>query len=211
MGTALTRDAAVRFTRIDAPEADIEFTPHFYSRAEADRLAGKLIASADLEQQTLKIFGRNLAAPRLSAWYGDPGADYAYSGIRLEPKPWLSALDEIREHLEQTTGYRFNSVLLNFYRDGRDSMGWHSDDEPELGCEPTIASLSFGGTRRFLLRHRTRSELDTLELLPGHGSLILMAGTTQAAWKHSIPKTARPVEPRLNLTFRRISRRSSTA
>jgi alkylated DNA repair dioxygenase AlkB len=195
-------------TRIDAPDADIEFHPHYYAKGEADALQEALIASAELEQQTLKIFGRDVVAPRLSAWYGDPGTSYAYSGLRLEPKPWLPALDEIRERLDQTTGHRFNSVLLNFYRDGRDSMGWHSDDEPELGEEPVIASLSFGGPRRFLLRHRTRSELDTLELLPGHGSLIRMAGTTQSCWKHAVPKTARPVDPRLNLTFRTIVRRA---
>jgi alkylated DNA repair dioxygenase AlkB len=204
VGTTLTRGAAAGCTRIDAPDADIEFTPHFYTESEADSLAVKLITSAELEQQTLKIFGRNIVAPRLSAWYGDPGATYAYSGLRLEPKPWFPALGDIRNRLERTTACRFNSVLLNLYRDGRDSIGWHSDDEPELGEEPSIASLSFGGTRRFLLRHRTRPELDTLELLPGHGSLILMAGTTQSAWKHAVPKTARPAAPRLNLTFRTI-------
>lgn len=209
MGTALKR--AADCTRIAAPDADIEFSPHFYAEAAASSLAATLIASAELEQQTLKIFGRDVVAPRLSAWYGDPGASYAYSGLRLEPKPWLPALDEIRNRLEQTTGHRFNSVLLNFYRDGRDSMGWHSDDEPELGEEPVIASLSFGGTRRFLLRHRTRRELDTLALLPGHGSLILMAGTTQSCWKHAVPKTTRRVDPRLNLTFRSILRPSSKA
>jgi len=204
VGTTLTRDAAAGCTRVDAPDADIEFSPHFYTKDEADALAATLIASAELEQQTLKIFGRDVVTPRLSAWYGDPGASYAYSGLRLEPKPWLPALRDIRSRLASTTGCRFNGVLLNLYRDGRDSMGWHSDDEPELGEEPTIASLSFGGTRRFLLRHRTRPELDTLELLPSHGSLILMAGTTQAAWKHAVPKTARPAAPRLNLTFRTI-------
>jgi alkylated DNA repair dioxygenase AlkB len=209
VGTALKRDAGC--TRIDAPDADIEFSPHFYAEEAARSLAAMLIASAELEQQTLKIFGRDVVAPRLSAWYGDPGASYAYSGLRLEPKPWLPALDEIRDRLEQATGHRFNSVLLNFYRDGRDSMGWHSDDEPELGEEPVIASLSFGGTRRFLLRHRTRRELDTLTLLPGHGSLILMAGTTQSCWKHAVPKTTRRVDPRLNLTFRSILRPGSTA
>jgi alkylated DNA repair dioxygenase AlkB len=200
----VNRAFAAGCTRIAAPDADIEFQPHFYAKGEADVLLEALIAAAELEQQTLKIFGRDVAAPRLSAWYGDPGASYAYSGLRLVPKPWLPVLAEIRERLEQTTGRRFNSVLLNLYRDGRDSMGWHSDDEPELGDEPTIASLSFGGTRRFLLRHRTRSELETLELLPGHGSLIVLAGTTQSAWKHAVPKTARPVDPRLNLTFRTI-------
>jgi len=207
----MTRGTAARSTRFAAPDADIEFTPHFYAEEEANSLAAALIASLELEQQTLKIFGRDVVAPRLSAWYGDPGASYAYSGLRLEPKPWLPALVEIRNRLEQTVGRPFNSVLANFYRDGRDSMGWHSDDEPELGQAPTIASLSFGGTRRFLLRHRTRRDLDTLELLPGNGSLILMAGATQRAWKHAVPKTARPADPRLNLTFRMVREPGSRA
>ena len=208
MGTALIRGAAAGSTRIDAPDADIELIQHYFTKCEADSFAASLIASADLEQQTLKIFGRDVVAPRLSAWYGDPGASYAYSGLRLEPKPWIPALREIRSRVERTTGCRFNSVLLNLYRDGRDSMGWHSDDERELGDTPTIASLSFGETRRFLLRHRTRRDLEPLELLPGHGSLLLMAGTTQSAWKHAVPKTARPVAPRLNLTFRTILMRT---
>jgi alkylated DNA repair dioxygenase AlkB len=117
----------------------------------------------------------------------------------------LPALAEIRCRLEDAIGCRFNSVLLNLYRDGRDGMGWHSDDEPELGREPTIASLSFGATRRFLLRHRERRDLPTLELRPANGSLILMSGVTQRYWKHQVPKTARPTGPRLNLTFRSIA------
>jgi alkylated DNA repair dioxygenase AlkB len=190
--------------RIDAPDADIEITQHFFSACEADGFAETLTREADWTQQILKIFGREVAAPRLSAWYGDPGASYAYSGLRLEPKPWLPALGEIRGRVERATGCRFNSVLLNLYRDGRDGMGWHSDDERELGDTPTIASLSFGGVRRFLLRHRTRRDAGPLELHPGHGSLLLMAGSTQRYWKHSLPKTALPALPRLNLTYRNI-------
>lgn len=204
MGTALIRGTSAGYTRIDAPDADIELIQDYFTKSEADSIAATLIASAEFEQQTLTIFGRDVVAPRLTAWYGDPGTSYSYSGRRLEPKPWFPALSEIRSHVSRSTGCRFNSVLLNLYRDGRDSMGWHSDDERELGETPTIASLSFGGTRRFLLRHRTRGDLDTLELRPGHGSLLLMAGTTQSAWKHSVPKTARPVDTRLNLTFRTI-------
>jgi alkylated DNA repair dioxygenase AlkB len=189
---------------IDAPDAEIWLTHGFFTPAEADTFASDLIASADWEQQTLKLFGRRVAAPRLSAWYGDPGARYAYSGLTLEPKPWLPALREIRSRIRAATRVPFNSVLLNLYRDGCDSMGWHSDDERELGPAPTIASVSFGGVRRFLLRHRTRRDLATVELLPEHGSLLVMAGTTQRHWKHAVPKTARPAEPRLNLTFRVI-------
>jgi len=200
----VTSSGACGLVRIDAPDSDIELTQQFIPAHEADAFAASLIADADWEQQTLKIFGREVLAPRLSAWYGDPGAAYAYSGLRLEPKPWLPALRELRDRVERAAGCCFNSVLLNLYRDGRDGMGWHSDDERELGDLPTIASLSFGGSRRFLLRHRRRRDLVPLELHPAHGSLILMAGATQRFWKHCVPKTARPVEPRLNLTYREI-------
>jgi len=200
----MTQLSLGRRESIDAPDAEIELIPGFFSPAEADDFAEDLITGADWEQQTLTLFGRAVTAPRLSAWYGDPGARYAYSGLVLEPKPWLPALRGIRRRLEEATRVPFNSVLMNLYRDGRDGMGWHSDDERELGPSPSIASLSFGGVRRFLLRHRTRRDLETLELLPEHGSLIVMAGSTQRYWKHSVPKTARPAEPRLNLTFRTI-------
>jgi len=202
-----SREASER-VRFDAPDSDIALTQQFLPAREAGAFAESLIADADWEQQTLKIFGREVLAPRLSAWYGDPNAGYSYSGLRLEPKPWLPALSELRTRVEHAAGCRFNSVLLNLYRDGRDGIGWHSDDEYELGDSPTIASLSFGGVRRFLLRHRRRRDLAPLELHPGHGSLILMAGATQRCWKHSVPKTARPVEPRLNLTYREIREQS---
>lgn len=191
--------------RLQIPDAEIEFEESFLVDRDAEAWRADLVANVSWERQTLRIFGRAVPVPRLSAWYGDPGATYAYSGIRLEPLPWLPALSEIRRRLEGAVGCGFNSVLLNLYRDGRDGMGWHSDDEPELGREPTIASLSLGATRRFLLRHRERRELPTLELRPTNGSLILMSGATQRYWKHQVPKTTRPTEPRLNLTFRAIA------
>lgn len=190
--------------RLDIPDADVEFTPGFFDPAEASELHRDLTAHAKWEQQTFRMFGRDVRAPRLSAWYGDPGARYTYSGVALDPLPWLPELTTIRCRLEAAVGHGFNSVLLNLYRDGADGMGWHSDDEPELGPRPTIASLSFGATRRFLLRHRDRRDLATVEIAPAHGSLLVMSGTTQRFWKHRVPKSARPLAPRLNLTFRSV-------
>jgi alkylated DNA repair dioxygenase AlkB len=144
--------------------------------------------------------------PRLSAWYGDAGAVYTYSGLRLEPLPWTPVLLEIKQATERLSGTRFNSVLLNLYRDGQDSMGWHSDDEPELGPEPVIASVSLGALRRFVFQHKKRRWRIALDLEPG--SVLLMAGATQHHWRHALPKTRRPVAPRINLTFRTILRLS---
>ena len=146
------------------------------------------------------------ASPRLSAWYGDPSARYAYSGLSLEPIPWFPVLAEIKAEVEAASGAVFNSVLANLYRDGADSMGWHSDDEPELGERPVIASASFGAIRRFRLRHRHRRELDPVAVPLNHGSLLIMKGDTQSNWKHQIPKTRKVSEPRVNLTFRTITR-----
>ena len=171
--------------------------------AVASILFDTLHATLPWQVHRVRMFGREFDSPRRSCWIGDPDAAYRYSGVRHEPHPWPAVLLPIRERLTRETGVAFNSVLANLYRDGRDCMGWHSDDEPELGERPVIASLSLGATRRFLLRHRRdpsrRHALD----LP-HGSLLLMQGDTQAHWRHALPRTARPVAPRINLTFRRI-------
>lgn len=158
------------------------------------------------QQQVITLYGRPVASPRLSAWYGDPGAVYRYSGLRLEPLPWTVALLEIRRMTEEQVGAHFNSVLLNLYRDGQDSMGWHSDAEQELGPNPTIASVSLGAVRRFVLQHKRRKDLRVdLDLEPG--SVLLMAGALQHHWRHALPKTRLPVGARINLTFRLISDR----
>jgi alkylated DNA repair dioxygenase AlkB len=144
------------------------------------------------------MFGRRVAFPRLTAWYGDPGAAYTYSGVRNEPLPWTPLLRELRDRAAAAAGARFNSVLLNRYRDGRDGMGWHADDERELGR--VIASLSVGAVRTFELRHRGDRERIALPL--ASGSLIVMAGDTQRHWTHRVPKDARAAGERINLTFR---------
>ncbi|GAB3332061.1 alpha-ketoglutarate-dependent dioxygenase AlkB family protein [Hymenobacter humi] len=184
------------------PQADLLFDPEFLPAAEADALLAQLTAEVAWEQRAIRLFGQEVPQPRLTAWYGDPAAHYTYSGLSWEPMPWSPALLDLRQRLEAATGARYNSVLLNYYRDGRDSMGWHSDDEPELGPAPAIASLSLGATRRFRLRPRSGVVHPPFGLDLPNGSLLLMRGPTQQHWQHALPKTARPVGPRLNLTFR---------
>jgi alkylated DNA repair dioxygenase AlkB len=149
-------------------------------------------------QESMMMFGHRVAFPRLTAWYGDPGAAYTYSGVRNEPQPWTPLLRELRDRAAAVAGARFNSVLLNRYRDGRDGMGWHADDERELA--PVIASLSVGAVRTFELRHRADRERIALPL--GSGSLIVMAGDTQRHWMHRVPKNPHAQGERINLTFR---------
>jgi alkylated DNA repair dioxygenase AlkB len=169
-------------------------------RADADRLLDALLGQIAWRQEEATIMGRRVAIPRLTAWHGEAG--YVYSGIRMAPAPWSRALLELRQRAEHLAGQPFNSVLLNLYRDGRDSVSWHADNEPGLGRNPVIASLSLGATRRFQLKHRRRDERVAIDL--SHGSCLVMAGATQHHWLHQLPKTARPVGPRINLTFRRM-------
>lgn len=174
--------------------------------ADARSWLDRLVAELPLHAEHYTMFGRTVAAPRLVSWHGDPGAAYVYSGLRHEPAPWTPALADLRAVVEEVTGLGFNAVLANYYRDGQDSMGWHSDAEPEVGPRPDdrwIASVSLGAVRRFALRHKRRKrEGVTLEL--ASGSLLVMRGTTQTHYRHALPKTAGVAEPRLNLTFRHI-------
>ena len=191
-------------------DGELLYAPDFLDPVDADQFLRQLLDGIEWEQHQVTIFGRQLPAPRLSAWYGDPDARYTYSGLSLTPRPWTEPLSTLKTQIEAVADSTFNSVLLNHYRDGQDSMGWHSDDEPELGPAPTIASLSLGGTRRFLLKHKYRKELAPVELALGHGSLLIMRGQTQMYWKHQIPKTKRPVDARINLTFRRIVKQGAS-
>jgi alkylated DNA repair dioxygenase AlkB len=191
-------------TRIALPDGEIQFIPRFLPKTRADAYFQWLLDAADWEQHEIRIGGRIVASPRLSAWYGDPGATYRYSGLFLEPRPWLPVIEELKVQVEKASGWLFNSVLLNLYRDGSDSMGWHSDDEPELGQRPVIASISLGATRRFRLRHKKQADLEPVVVGLEHGSLLIMKGETQRFWKHQLPKTKRVSRPRINLTFRRI-------
>jgi alkylated DNA repair dioxygenase AlkB len=160
----------------------------------------RLVGETAWRAETVTVFGKRHPQPRLTAWHGE--ASYTYSGLTLAPLPFTPLLQAIREAAEAATGHRYNSVLLNYYRDGRDSMGMHADNEPELGPEPAIASVSFGATRAFVLRHRRTGRTLRLEL--ADGSLLFMGGTLQQHWLHGINKTAKPLGPRVNLTFRRV-------
>ena len=188
----------------DLVDAEVSHCPGFLRDAERHSIFNQLRDTTPWEQHVVRLFGRSHPAPRLSAWYGDQGATYTYSGLRLSPQPWTPQLDQLRQRVSALTSKPFNSALLNYYRDGSDGMGWHSDDEPELGRDPCIASLSLGSERRFLLRHKTQSNLPTYEYLLGDGDLLIMDGETQHHWKHQIPKTRRPVGPRINITFRYV-------
>lgn len=157
----------------------------------------------------IRLFGREVASPRLSCWIGDAGASYVYSRTRFEPRPWPPALRALRTRVEHACGARFNSVLANLYRDGNDAMGWHSDDEPELGTAPVIASLSLGAERTLRFRRkRARGAAatpgDTLALRLPHGSLLRMSGDAQQLYQHALPRTRMRIDARINLTFRRI-------
>lgn len=188
---------------VSLPDASLHYAPGWSAPAEADRWLAALLAETPWSQPQVTVFGRRHPVPRLVAWYGDAGANYRYAGLLHRPLPWTPMLATIRARLETALARRFNGVLLNLYRDGRDAMGWHSDDEPELGHAPCIASLSLGETRRFDLRRKGHSRIDH-SLLLEHGSLLVMAGATQHHWQHQIARTARSRAPRLNLTFRLI-------
>jgi len=185
------------------PDAEVEYRQGFFDADEALALFEALRAEIRWEQHRVRIRGREVDCPRLSGWEGD--ATYAYSGITLRPAPWTPQVAAVRRRIEAATGEAFNSVLANLYRDEADRLGWHADDEPELGPAPVIASASFGAPRRFLLRPKRGGASVPIVLEPG--SLLVMRGQTQRHWLHSIPATRRPVGPRINLTFRRIRAR----
>ncbi len=188
---------------LDMPDADVVSYPALFSSAEADTLFEALATRIEWARKSIRLYGRTVPIPRLTAWYGDAGATYTYSGITETPLPWTSELLDIRSRVESVAAFEFNSVLLNYYRGGRDSMSWHSDDEPELGRNPVIASVSFGAERKFQFKHRSVPEMRAAVDLT-HGSLLLMTGPTQHFWKHQLPKSARAEGSRINLTFRRV-------
>jgi alkylated DNA repair dioxygenase AlkB len=188
---------------LDLPDGEAWYWPAAFEAAKATGLMASVRNGIDWRAEEIVMFGRHVPVPRRVAWHGDPGARYTYSGTPHLPEPWTPALACIRDRVQELTGARFNAVLLNLYRDGRDGMGWHADDEPELGPDPVIASVSLGATRRFCLRHRRRRDLRVVLPL-AHGSLLLMSGATQRHWVHALPKTTAPVGERINLTFRQV-------
>jgi alkylated DNA repair dioxygenase AlkB len=191
--------------QFDLPDADLQYHSQFFTKETADRLLLNLKEKIEWTQNTIRFYGKESLVPRLEAWYGDPGKSYAYSGIHMTPKPWTPELLTIKQAIEPLSGVAFNSVLINYYRDGKDRVAWHSDDEKELGQNPVIGSVSLGAERKFKLRHKQyKANGLKHEILLRHGSFLLMQGPTQHHWMHEIPRTAKPIGPRINLTFRII-------
>ena len=190
-------------SEIVIPDAEIFLYPTLLSYHEADQLFDTLKKNIIWEKQKIKLYGEVHDVPRLTAWYGDPNKSYIYSGIKLNTNPWIEDLLKIREKIEKISKIKFNSVLLNLYRSGSDSVSWHSDDEPELGINPVIGSLSLGETRQFQMKHKFDLNLKQNILLQ-HGSFLLMRGKTQHHWMHQIPKRKNLKGERINLTFRVI-------
>jgi alkylated DNA repair dioxygenase AlkB len=202
-GVNLFDQASAGWQSLPLPGGELSLWSRWLDQDEADALLTGLQATIPWEVHRIRIFGRDVDSPRLSCWIGDDDATYVYSRTRFEPHPWTPMLASLRERVSLACGVRFNSVLANLYRDGRDSMGWHSDNEPELGPRPIIASLSLGATRRFRLKPRgANTGGDVLGVELGHGSLLRMAGDTQRLYVHDLPKTSAAVGSRLNLTFR---------
>ena len=196
--------AGARLEPIPMPDADVSYLDRMDLAQTDAQVLQRLIAEVPWRSEEVVMWGRRVPQPRLTAWYGDAGASYAYSGIQLHPLPWTPLLLDIKTRVEDAVESTFNSVLLNYYRDHHDSIGFHSDDEPELGERPVIASLSLGEERIFVLKHKRLKTEEPVRLRLASGSLLLMKGDTQRCWRHGIAKETRSRGPRINLTFRRI-------
>ncbi|SIO01927.1 alpha-ketoglutarate-dependent dioxygenase AlkB family protein [Chitinophaga niabensis] len=190
-------------TNLIPVDGAVYFYPALFSPEESDQLFSALINNIQWKQEPVFIMGKEIMQPRLTAWYGDADKAYSYTGITMTPHAWTPELLMIKTRIEQIAQHTFTSVLLNYYRDGKDSMGWHRDNEKELGNNPVIGSVSFGASRYFHLKHRVDKTLRTKIRLT-HGSFLLMKGTTQHHWYHSIPKELKVTGGRINLTFRTI-------
>lgn len=178
------------------------YIERFFGIQKSDFYLQSFLRDIEWKQEKMNMYGKEILFPRLTAWYGDSDKPYTFSGITLKPSPWTETLTEIKTKIETKTIAIFNSVLLNLYRNGNDSISWHTDAEKELGINPIIASVNFGATRKFQLRHIETKEKIELELT--HGSLLIMQGELQHFWKHQVPKTKKEVKERINLTFRVI-------
>jgi len=196
-------DDSTEKIKLDLPDSDISYFPHFFSSEKASDYFKVLKSETEWQQDTITLYGQSYLQPRLTALYGDNEKHYTYSGITMFPKPFSSTLLEIKSKIEVVSETKYNVVLLNLYRHGNDSIGWHSDDEKELGKDPNIASVSFGAERMFHLKHN--KEKISFKIKLENGSLLLMKGATQHFWKHQIPKSKKINQLRINLTFRRIN------
>lgn len=187
----------------DLPNAEVEYHPHFFDEEKANLFFQKLHSETPWQHDNITVFGKSHPQPRLTALFGNEGKPYSYSNIVMHPHKWNPTLMFIKNEVETLCNENFTTVLLNLYRNGQDSNGWHADNEKELGRNPFIASVSLGAERMFHLQHNSIKEAN-VKLALEHGSLLIMKGETQHFWKHQIPKTAKPVGQRINLTFRII-------
>lgn len=183
-------------------DAEVHYQADFLDQDTANQLYQNLMVNLAWQQESIQIYGRKVAIPRLQAWYGDKQTTYRYSGLEMHPIPWTKELYSLKQKLEQACDSPFNSVLANWYRNGQDGMGWHADNETELGEQPVIASLTLGYPRDFDFKHRRSAQKIRISLQ--NGSLLVMAGNTQQHWLHSLPKRSNLVQGRINLTFRKI-------
>lgn len=189
--------------------AETLYVPGFLAPRQADALLEEVINAADWQQERFPMFGRPVVAPRLTAWYGEPGATYRYSGVDRPARTWLPPIRNLATQVANAVGWRFNYVLVNRYRDGNDMLGWHADDEADLGEMPVLAAVSVGAERVF--RMRSRGGGASMGNVLGHGSLLVMWGNSQRDYKHCLPRTRRPVDERLSFTFRRTRQRVEDA
>lgn len=190
-------------TNIQLTDADLQYYDNAFSNTECMLLFKSLKEKVSWKSESIKLFGKSIMQPRLTSFYGDNNQPYRYSNLTMTPNQWFSELNQIKEKVEAISQHKFTCVLLNYYRNGNDSMGWHSDDESSLGVNPVIASISFGAERKFMMRHR-RLKGHKHNIILGNGSLLIMRGETQHHWHHQIPKTRQPIGPRINLTFRKL-------
>lgn len=183
-------------------DASVLYREDFINPAQASELYQKLRENLVWCQDSIKMYGKSVKIPRLQAWYGEPEAKYSYSGLNMTPIPWSQPLLDIKNKVEAECAQAFNSVLANWYRDGQDGMGWHTDNEPELGKDPVIASVTLGQARDFDFRHVNNGQ--KVRMVLQNGSLLVMKGKTQAYWQHCLPKRKNLINGRINLTFRNI-------
>jgi alkylated DNA repair dioxygenase AlkB len=220
-------DERLRGFKINIPHAELFYSKHFFNQEFSDRnikyflennsnnwqttdwksLTAEEFQSIDFKnikwkQDSINLYGKDILLPRITSWYGDTGKSYSYSGINSNPNEWNDGLVSIKQIIEEVAGVKFNSVLMNWYRDGEDHLNWHADDEKDLGVNPIIASVNFGATRDFVLRRNDKSSKIIIPL--NHGTLLIMKGECQHYWQHSVPKRKKINDTRINLTFRFI-------
>ena len=191
-------------TLIQSVNLSLKYIENFFNLDESQLYMRQLTQSVLWRREKIKMWGKEIVTKRRIAWYADDGKSYTYSGSTFSPSQWNNVLLQLKERVENYSEIKFNSVLLNEYPNGEVGMGWHSDDEKELGTDPIIASLSFGANRDFIFKHKTDKNIENVKLHLKSGSLLLMLGSTQHYWKHSLPKRLKVKEPRINLTFRNI-------